>query len=218
VSIILIGAPERLQALKQREDYSAAQTFADSEALRALEVITRRRPDVVALERAFAATARGTALINRIKADPKLASCEIRVVAHDSTDVQVIPARQASTRTAAAAPQGPPSDRLGTRRAPRFRAISGVEVTVDGNAVTLVNLSVIGAQVTSPAVLRPNQRVRFTLADGKGQIRIGALVGWAVFEFTPAGPQYRAGLEFVDADADAVQRYCDATAESPQTT
>src|SRR3977135_3791784 len=84
MSTILIAASEHLQVLKDREDFSDAQSFSDSDALRALEVITRTRPDVVALERSFAATTRGAALINRIKADPKLASCEIRIVAHDS--------------------------------------------------------------------------------------------------------------------------------------
>ena len=75
MSTVLIAAPEHLEVLKERDDFSNAQSFSDAEALRALEVITRKRPDVVALERDFAATTRGAALINRIKADPKLASC-----------------------------------------------------------------------------------------------------------------------------------------------
>jgi len=44
-------APEYLQALLERADFSGAEGFSDQEALRALEVITRKRPDVVALER-----------------------------------------------------------------------------------------------------------------------------------------------------------------------
>src|SRR3954471_20697485 len=55
--------------------------FADTDALRALEAITRHRPSLVVLESAFAATSRGTALVNRIKADPSLSACEVRVVA-----------------------------------------------------------------------------------------------------------------------------------------
>ena len=57
-------------------------TFSDNEPLKALEAITARRPNVIALERLFAATSRGAALINRIKADPALAGAEIRVVSH----------------------------------------------------------------------------------------------------------------------------------------
>ena len=117
MSTVLIAAPEHLQALKEREDFSGAQTFSDAEALRALEVITRKRPDVVALERVFAATTRGAALINRIKADPKLSACEIRIVAHDSGYSRVAAGAPAASTDGAAiavaapAPASAPLDR-----------------------------------------------------------------------------------------------------------
>jgi hypothetical protein len=225
VSTILIAAPEHLQALKERDDFSDAQTFSDSEALRALEVITRKRPTVVALERLFAATTRGAALINRIKADPKLASCEIRIIAHDSEYSRVPDARPdseadseaageadgaaGSVAVAAPAPVAAPLDQTGTRRAPRFPIVDGVEVMVDGNTATLVNLSLVGAQVVSPTILKPNQRLRIALAEGKRPIRISAGVAWASFELAKAGPQYRAGIEFFDAEPNAVQKFCD---------
>ena len=175
MSTILIAAPEHLQALKEREDFSDAQTFSDSEALRALEVITRKRPQVVALERLFAATTRGAALINRIKADPKLASCEIRIVAHDSEYARVPGARPDSetdgaagaVAVAAPAPASAPLDQTGTRRSPRFPIVDGVEVMVDGNTATLINLSLVGAQVVSPTILKPNQRLRIALVEGR---------------------------------------------------
>ena len=85
-----------------------------------------------------------------------------------------------------------------------------VEVVVDGNVATLVNLSIAGAQVVSAAILRPNQRVRMTLADDAATVRFSAAVAWAAFEIPPkAGPQYRAGLEFTDADPAAVGAFCD---------
>ena len=218
MSTILIAAPEHLQALKEREDLSDAQTFSDSEALRALEVITRKRPDVVALERVFAATTRGAALINRIKADPKLASCDIRIVAHDAESVRTPTATAEKTAegdgvtiaaAAAAAPVAAPLDQKGTRRAPRFRIVDGVEVTIDGNTATLVDLSIVGAQVVSPTILKPNQRLRMSLAEGKRPIRFSAGVAWASFELAKTGPRYRAGIEFFDADPEAVERFCD---------
>ena len=58
-----------------------------------------------------------------------------------------------------------PLDQTGTRRAPRFSIADGVEVQVDGKPAALVNLSLVGAQVVSPTILKPNQRVRFILAD-----------------------------------------------------
>ena len=78
---VLIAAPEHLAALKERSDLSGALAVPDTDALQALDTITRQRRSVVALEQLFAGTSRGAAFINRIKADPALASCEIRIVA-----------------------------------------------------------------------------------------------------------------------------------------
>jgi hypothetical protein len=200
----------------EREDFSGAQAFPAQEALRALEVITRKRPDVVVLEQAFAATTRGAALINRIKADPKLSTCEIRIVAHDSEYARV-PASApppvpdgSAVAVAAPAPAAAPLDQRGTRRAPRVRIVDGVDVVIDGNVATLVDLSVIGAQVVSPTILKPNQRIRISMGEAIKPLRFSAAVAWASFELAKTGPRYRAGLEFVDADADAVKQFCEA--------
>ena len=192
---------------------TGALAFADTDALQALDVITRQRPSVVALERLFAATSRGAAFINRIKADPALASCEIRIVAHDSAYSRVSarrPGETAATAPAAVveAPAPPaPIDQRGTRRAPRFRVVDNVEVLADGNPATLVELSLVGAQIVSVSTLRPNQRLRMSLPDASRPIRFSAGVVWAAFEMPKAGPQYRAGIEFYDADADGVTRF-----------
>ena len=216
MSTVLIAPSEQLQALLEREDLSDAQSFPAQEALRALEVITRKRPKVVALERSFAATTRGAALINRIKADPKLSTCDIRIVAADGEHSRVPEsapapvADGAAVAVAAPAPAAAPLDQRGTRRAPRVRIVEGVDVILDGNAATLIDLSVIGAQVVSPTILKPNQRVRVSMGEGNKALRFIAAVAWASFELAKTGPRYRAGLEFFDADADAVQQFCDA--------
>jgi len=214
VSTVLIAPSEHLQALMEREDFSGAQAFPAQEALRALEVITRKRPDVVALEQAFAATTRGAALINRIKVDPKLSTCEIRIVAHDSEYARA-PARAPApvvdgSAVAIAAPAPAPLDQRGTRRAPRVRIVDGVDVVIDGNVATLVDLSVIGAQVVSQTILKPNQRIRIAMGEATKPLRFSAAVAWASFELAKTGPRYRAGLEFFDADADAVQQFCES--------
>src|SRR5262245_35641050 len=83
---VVIGAAELLETIRQNvPDDSEVLTFSDMEPLKALEAITARRPQVIALERLFAATSRGAALINRIKADPSLTNAEIRVVSADGT-------------------------------------------------------------------------------------------------------------------------------------
>lgn len=216
---VLIAPSEHLPALQQhaRSDTDELLAFTDAEPLRALEIITKRRPSVVALERMFAATPRGTALIGRIKSDPSLAHAEILVVGHD--DVPGLDRlRRSGTRAAAEAaaapgadvPASPSLDRRGTRRAPRVRIADQVEVVVDRNAAALVDLSTVGAQVVSTAVLRPNQRVRVVMTDAQGTIRCGAVVAWASFEIPPrSGPRYRAGLQFIDADATQVAAYAD---------
>lgn len=216
-SIVLIASAEHLPALKEREDIIGAEAFPDTQALQALEVITRQRPSVVALERLFAATSRGAAFINRIKADPALASCEIRIVAHDSTYSRVSPRRPGEAAASVAAPaavaEAPPAapaaplDQRGTRRAPRFRVVDNVEVLVDGNPATLVDVSLVGAQVVSSSTLRPNQRLRMSLPDSTRPIRFSAGVAWAAFEMPKTGPRYRAGIEFYDADQDAVNKF-----------
>ena len=97
----------------------------------------------------------------------------------------------------------------GTRRATRYRIAGTLDALVEGTQASLVDLSVIGAQVVSPVVLKPNQRVRMSLQDHAGAVRFNASVAWASFEIPPnSGPRYRAGLEFVDADAAAIDAYC----------
>ena len=222
---VLIGASDLLPALKKRTLDAGTEllAFADTDALRALDVISRRRPRVVALERVFAGTPRGAALINRIKADPTLTQSEIRVVSHDRDDTRVLspapavepPAVQpsgaaaalASSTAAVIAPEAP-LDMRGTRRAPRFKITEAVNVVADGNTATLVDLSTVGAQVVSATILKPNQKLRMTVADGQATMRINAVVAWAFFEM-PAGigPRYRAGIEFLDANAADVDAF-----------
>ena len=100
-------------------------------------------------------------------------------------------------------------DQKGTRRAQRFKIIEGIEVLIDGNPAMLVDLSTVGAQVVSGSLLKPNQRVRLSFVEGAKNVRFSAGVAWSAFELPKAGPRYRAGIEFFDADPDAVSRFCD---------
>ena len=83
-----------------------------------------------------------TALINRIKDDPGLTDCEVRVVAHDSAINRVAVRRSSGTMAAAiVVVEEPhkPLDQRGTRRAPRVRIRESVEVLDDGNAAVLID-------------------------------------------------------------------------------
>jgi hypothetical protein len=204
---VLIGASKLLPALKQRTNVINGEVieFTDGEALRALEVIIKRRPNVVALERLFAVTPRGAALINRIKADPNLVHAEIRVLSHDSEYMRVVPRPQMPTAAAAAQPM----DQRGTRRAPRFRMTGEMTVKVDNKPATLIDLSTIGAQVMTSAILKPNQRIKISLEDAGGGMQCNAAVAWMSKEKTDGGTRYRAGVEFSDAEAAAVDAFAD---------
>jgi len=201
---VIVAAPEYLPALQEQGDFGDALAFTDADALRALEAITRERPKVIALEKQFSATSRGAALIKRIKADPKLRKCEVRIVSHEGGNDEVQP------------PDGMPQviespavklDQRGTRRAPRVKIVDGVEVLIDGSPATLIDLSVAGAQVISVTILRPNQRVRMILPHEERPLRCVAAVAWAALRTPKTGPRYRAGIEFFDAESGNLDRF-----------
>jgi hypothetical protein len=204
---VVIGAPDALPTLKERASsfHGDILIFSDAEALRALEAITARKPAVVLFERLFAATPRGAAMINRIKADRTLAASEIRVVSLDGEHDRVSP-----RKTDAAKAAGSPLDQRGTRRAPRFKVGGELIVKIEKRPATLVDLSIAGAQILSPSALRPSQKVRMSMEDAEATMDVSAAVAWASFEVAPSGgTRYRAGVEFVDADAMQVEAFCD---------
>ena len=199
-----IAASDRLPQLKERIGVVEGEllAFTDADALAALETIVKLKPKMVALERLFAASPRGVALINRIKIDKKLNGSEIRVFAHDGETVRVVPRPDPAAL--------PALDQRGTRRAPRIKMSAKAIVTVDGKTATLIDLSVIGAQVVSPSMLKPNQPVTIALIDKEVNVRFNGKVAWTSFEIPPnSGPRYRAGIEFVDADPVDVDAFCD---------
>lgn len=204
-----MGPVEALPALRDRLDSGAElHAFTEGDALEALDHIIRHKPRIVAIERLFAASARGVALINRIKADPSLADCELRIVALEDAVTVVESTVPATTINTASPPVT--LDRHGTRRARRVVMADGVEVLVDGSPAMLIDLSVLGGQVVSTKVLKPNQRVRVTLSDARGIIRCAGAIMWASFEM-PKGvsPRYRAGIEFKNPDVDLLAGFID---------
>jgi hypothetical protein len=197
-----VAASDLLPGLKERAGAIDGEllAFTDVDAVSALQTIVTRRPQLVTLERMFAVTPRGAALINRIKADPMLRQAEIRVVEHNSDYCRVVPR--------AAPPGAPALDQRGTRRAPRFKMAERTIVVLDGKSGTVIDLSTVGAQVVSPAGMKPNQRIALALTDETGAVRCSASVAWTSFEMSAAGaPRYRGGLNFEDADPAAVDAF-----------
>jgi hypothetical protein len=136
-----------------------------------------------------------------------------RVVAHPAVPV---PAGAASPASGSGGnPEGVPEtarplDWHGTRRAPRFRVRDGVEIQLDGNPAGIIDLSLVGAQVLSLTVLRPNQKVRVSVPADDFVMRFRGAIAWAKFELSrgDAPARYRAGVEFADADSAAMASFC----------
>jgi len=226
VPAVVIAASHLTSALREQlSSEGELTTFADTEAIQALQAILEKQPRLIVLERLFAATPRGAALINRIKTDPLLAQAEVRVMSHTGDYVRqvsrpaVAVAAAESGRGAAAEPApaavtdssagGRSVDWHGTRRVARRRVRQGVEIQLDGNTATVVDVSTIGAQVLSPTILRPNQKVRVSVTDDEVVLRFRGTIIWAKYELAGSGgrPMYRAGVEFVDSDGAALERF-----------
>lgn len=221
---VVIAATNLMPSLQERlANEGELLTFADTEPIQALQAILEQRPSLIVLERLFAATPRGAALINRIKTDPQLGNAEVRVMSHtgDYSRQVAKPSKvEAPAQAAGAAQSGPPGvatvepakalDWQGTRRAPRYRVRPGVEIQVDGNPASVVDLSTVGVQVLSSTILRPNQKVRVSIPNDDFVMRFRGAVAWAKFELPKPNdpPRYRAGVDFADADPAAVDDFC----------
>jgi hypothetical protein len=235
---VVIAASNLMPSLRERlADDGELVVFPDTEPIQALQAILENKPSLIVLERLFAATPRGAALINRIKNDPQLAHAEVRVMSHSGDYRRVVSkpsaaavppsdapvpephtpgdggsvATEAPAAAAVAAEPPPrPLDWHGTRRAPRHRIRQGVEIQLDGNPVQVIDLSQVGAQVVSQTILRPNQKVRVSVPNDDFVMRFRGSIAWAKFELPEPTepPRYRAGVEFADADARAVEAYC----------
>jgi hypothetical protein len=206
---VVIGPSGAIDGLRDRlESGIDVQSFTDAEALEALDHVIRHKPRIVALDREFSGTSRGIAFVNRIKDDPTLVSCDVRVIEREGTERLSL--AYTTTVGPAALDVRALLDDTGTRRAPRIDIRDGVELTADGSPATLVNLSMTGAQIVSKAVLKPNQRVRLVFGDRLTAIRCNGSIAWAAFEMPPgSSPQYRAGVNFIVADAEALATFAE---------
>src|SRR5262245_8682031 len=225
---VVIAATNLMPALQERlAGEGELLTFADTEPIQALQAILEQRPSLIVLERLFAATPRGAALINRIKTDPQLANAEVRVMSHtgdysrqvakpskveNSTETSTGAGAETATGVVIAPAEAAtrPLDWHGTRRATRYKVRSGVEIQVDGNPASVVDLSIVGVQVLSSTILRPNQKVRISIPNDDFVMRFRGAIAWAKFELPKPNepPRYRAGVDFADADAVALDEYC----------
>ena len=194
---VVIARGDLLPALRQRLAFDPA-----------LGVIVQRNMTLVALDRAFAASSGGVNFVTDLR--NLRPTCDIRVLSDQGTEIPIMlrkPVLPTGRATLAAASHPLSAE---CRRAPRFPVPDGKEALVNGEATSLVNVSIAGAQMISTVVLRPMQQVRVALPDESDAIRLHAAIAWSVFERSRQTGEtcYRVGLEFRNANLEALEAYC----------
>jgi len=169
-----------------------------SDLATAIDVIGAAQPEVVVIEQAVAASSPGAILMDLLHNERYLRGIEVRLLPPDrAADVMSSGPGELHPQTwlnvlAQALPPRP------ERRAARVRALADEQAFIDGQPVTLIDLSSVGAQVRSNVVLKPRQRIRLVLPPERGSVRAVAVVAWSTFEIGPT-PTYRAGVAFTRA-------------------
>lgn len=178
-------------------------SIAPTDLAYALDLIGEAQPEVVVIEQAVAANGEGSTLMDRLHDERYLRGTEVRLLPPDraaalmSSGPGELDPQVWLNELAHALPPRP------ERRAARVRALADEQALIDGQPVTLIDLSAVGAQVRSPAVLKPRQRIRLVLPPERGSVRAVAVVAWSTFEIGPT-PTYRAGVAFTRAIPDPV--------------
>ena len=189
----------------------------------AMESIKNFQPKLVAVDALFAQTLTGAAFIERIE-KLAIADGEIRLIARiEGSWVTTSRGQRAgvgmpSAPAIVAAPQMAAASAsvttahiaiVSTRRAPRFLVRDPLDVVVENGSASLIDISILGAQVVSGPVLRPNQRIKIALPDIRDLLHVTAHVAWSTFEKPKlvTDPHYRAGIEFTGAAQEALEDY-----------
>lgn len=181
---------------------SGVLTLTDIDLARALHVIAERQPPLVIIEQRLAASARGAAMLACLRGNPTMSGIEVQVLSAERSAAAMAPGALLSG--AALTGMHLDVERSPIRRAPRLRVPSRLRAVIDGNPAAIVDFSMLGAQVLSPTILRPNQRVRVTLVNEAeaAPLRASAGIAWSSFERSrhAVEPQFRAGMEFSEVD------------------
>ncbi|HLG57364.1 MAG TPA: PilZ domain-containing protein [Vicinamibacterales bacterium] len=196
---LLIGSEPLLAAWNARaKSISSVTAILHTDLSQALEMIGTRQPQVVVIEQAVAASGSGSALMARLHIERFTRGIEVRLLPPERA------ADLMSSEPGDVHPQvwlsvlAEPLPARPQRRARRIRVRDDEQAFIDGTPVVLLDLSAVGAQVCSPTVLRPQQRVRVVLSPERGSVKTAAVVAWSTFEAGPT-PRYRAGIAFTNS-------------------
>jgi hypothetical protein len=219
VMTIVIVRPEHLNAVKKR--LAGAEEVAvcsEADSLFVHDAIQSRPPEVLVIHAAFAQTSRGASLVAALKARPNPLGTAVRVLIENDDKSPLLTTSQSALRPADALLEtSRPIERAGTRQAARY-AMHRRNVVLNGEPGQLIDLSVSGAQVQVATRLRPQQVVRFALADDTGDLRCQGTIAWSVAVPGGGSIDYRAGLEFVNPDKKRLLQLCSKLGGAPDPT
>jgi hypothetical protein len=204
---IVIADPRRVETLRHGLELPGRVLCLSSSNLpSAFESIRAHQPGLVVLDALFSPTPEGHAFVQRVK-QLAIAQSEIRLLELVNGAWTATPMESERAPAPAVEPQ---KTDFNTRRAPRFLVVDPLPAVVEGHATNLVDISVLGAQVVSEPVLRPNQRIKITLPDTDDMLRLTAHIAWSLFEKPKHAtkPYYRVGMEFDNATGQVLERYC----------
>ena len=205
---VIIADADRLAAVRADRPISGSVLyFSDSNLASALETIRTQAPKVVVVESRFAESGAGKAFVDRLRALTE--NAEIKLLAKGAGGWTTSSANGGGA-AAGPAPAGESAlAGLNTRRAPRYLVVEPADAVLDGTTISLVDVSVLGAQVISELVMRPKQRVKITIQEGDAGIRVAARVAWSVFEKLKDQPlpRYRVGMEFDEGTRQALEEF-----------
>jgi hypothetical protein len=210
---VVLADPQRMTALRDGlPTPGRVLRFPTSNLASAFESIRANRPGLIIFDGAFLATEAGQGFVMRVHGlnIPKLV-VQQAVFDHGHWTMTGIDQAQPEQRPAdsprivAVKMSG-----LDTRRAPRFIVQTVAQAIADGSPIEVVNLSVLGAQLISDPIVRPNQKIKVGLPDPGGAIQLTASVAWSVYEKSPAKaqPYFRVGVEFSSPEQEALAEYC----------
>jgi len=184
--------------------------YTTSNLASVFESIRANQPGLIIFDSVFLQTPAGHVFVERIR---QLAL--VRVVLQAAVfdrgrwtmtpiDVQPAPPVQPDSPRIVAVTAG-----LDTRRVPRFLAQHVLKALAESSTIEVVDLSVLGAQVISQPLMRPNQKLKVGLPDDTGTVQVTASVAWSVFEKSANAPEpyFRVGVEFNDAMREALEDY-----------
>jgi hypothetical protein len=228
---VVVADSTRLPAIRDGLRLPVRAVYFTSGSLAsALEGIRTNQPKLVAVDAVFAQTPQGIAFVERVEKMPG-AEADIRLIVKLEGRWVTAPRNTPIAAARASAPVAVPAPKpvvvvapapkvvaavvsteptpASTRRAPRFLVRDPLNAVVENGSASLVDISVLGAQIVSQPMLRPNQKIKLALPDMGETLTVTALVAWSMFEVPKLETKahYRAGVEFTGAAQQALEDY-----------